>query len=144
MFQRRGIWCVRFYENGRRRILSLGTRDFNNARIRADVILAECGARKARARLAKASGADVHAWAMDRWHRMNHRERQAAVFAAHKGRCVYCSREVHIPLARDQKSPDRAVLDHRVPVSGGGSNGFENTVLACNACNAKKYDGEMP
>jgi hypothetical protein len=82
---------------------------------------------------------DAFAWARRRWATMNPREKQAAVFARFDGRCVYCETDVTIPASREhQRSPTRGVMDHRVPVTAGGSDGFDNIVLACYACNAKK------
>jgi 5-methylcytosine-specific restriction endonuclease McrA len=76
---------------------------------------------------------------------MNPKERQAVIFAAFGGVCVYCHREVFIPLARERKiSPRRAVIDHGTPLCAGGSDTFENAALACNDCNLSKHDGAAP
>jgi 5-methylcytosine-specific restriction endonuclease McrA len=43
--------------------------------------------------------------------------------------CVYCNVEVN---------KKTATLDHVIPTSHGGKTTFENTVCACNDCNARK------
>jgi 5-methylcytosine-specific restriction endonuclease McrA len=47
-----------------------------------------------------------------------------------KGRCTYCS----VMLA------DGYHVDHRMPISLGGSNGPENLQLTCQPCNLKKHN----
>jgi hypothetical protein len=80
-------------------------------------------------------------WAAGRWHRMGSREKQAVIIAKGNGLCAYCGREVVIPSRADARGvPNRAVMDHRVPVASGGSHSMENIVLACHSCNAKKSD----
>jgi hypothetical protein len=86
------------------------------------------------------SGTDPFAWAASRWADMNPRERQAVTFSRFGGCCVYCGRAVAIPTRREVGRPDRAVMDHRIPVAGGGADSFANTVLSCHDCNAKKLD----
>lgn len=81
------------------------------------------------------------AWMKRRWQKMNTRERQAAIFALYGGCCTYCGREVVIPLRREeQRSANRAVMDHRVPVVGGGADNPDNITLSCYGCNATKCD----
>jgi 5-methylcytosine-specific restriction endonuclease McrA len=76
-----------------------------------------------------------------RWLEMNPRERLAVIFVLFEGTCVYCSEHVRIPLRRETyRNPKMAVLDHRIPVSGGGSDMIENLVLSCHQCNMKKLD----
>lgn len=140
-----------YSENGSKRRVSLRTTEYAHARLLADAHktkrTADRAARIAQERLISAGLAPDQAalvWARTRWSTMNYRERQAAVFAVFKGQCVYCLEPVTIPLAREKKAPKRAVLDHKIPVSGGGHDGFDNIVLACNACNIKKYDGAKP
>jgi 5-methylcytosine-specific restriction endonuclease McrA len=48
------------------------------------------------------------------------------VFARDEYTCVYCGSE------------ERLHVDHRIPVSRGGSNGFDNLVTACAPCNQSK------
>jgi 5-methylcytosine-specific restriction endonuclease McrA len=50
-----------------------------------------------------------------------------------KGRCWWCS----------TKLTDGYHVDHRIPISRGGSNGPENLVISCAPCNLKKND-KMP
>lgn len=80
-------------------------------------------------------------WAVERWSRMNYKERFAVIFTRDAGRCVYCKHEVTVPLARTKRlGRNRGVLDHRIPVSGGGSDALDNMVLSCNRCNIMKCD----
>src|SRR6185437_13520610 len=49
------------------------------------------------------------------------------VFDHHAHRCVYCA------------STERLEIDHRVPVSRGGTNSLENLQIACRSCNGQKW-----
>lgn len=51
----------------------------------------------------------------------------AGMLAAQKGRCWYCSKALHTYH-----------VEHRIPLSRGGTNGPENIVLACPPCNLSK------
>lgn len=53
-------------------------------------------------------------------------------------RCYYCNE----PIFRDCKQghPQEATVDHRTPLSRGGSNNMCNLVAACFACNNRKAD----
>ncbi len=55
--------------------------------------------------------------------------------------CVYCD----IPVMRKLPltDPQRATVDHVVPVSKGGGHHFENLVIACRACNEAKGYSEI-
>ena len=79
-------------------------------------------------------------WILSRWNCLNSRERQAIVFVLYKGKCVYCNTEVRLPTYREKFSPDRATLDHKIPHVAGGSDSFDNIILACNKCNQMKAD----
>lgn len=79
-------------------------------------------------------------WIIERWHELNPKERQAVVFTIFQGRCHYCGRKVHIQLARKKTTPDRCILDHKVPFAHGGPDSFDNIVLSCEECNQKKLD----
>jgi len=82
-----------------------------------------------------------HNWIMNRWASFNARERLSILFSYYKGRCYYCNVEVRIPERRKKYSdPDRGVIDHRIPHVAGGSDSFDNLVLACSECNKKKTD----
>jgi hypothetical protein len=98
----------------------------------------------ARGAVPAADPSDSFSWAAARWADMNPRERQAIVFARFRGCCSYCGIAVTIPTRREVGRQDRAVMDHRIAVAGGGPDSFENVVLACQACNAKKADGRPP
>jgi 5-methylcytosine-specific restriction endonuclease McrA len=43
------------------------------------------------------------------------------------GRCAYCGRETRL-----------LTVDHRIPLSRGGSNSIENILPSCHVCNARK------
>ena len=71
---------------------------------------------------------------------MTHRRRislrlRFEVLAAAGFRCEYCGRR-----------PPEAVLqvDHRIPVSRGGTNDRSNLVASCTACNLGKHDKPLP
>jgi len=51
------------------------------------------------------------------------------LIAAYDNKCAYCS----VPL-------DRVELDHRIPLTRGGTNYIDNLVPACRRCNASKND----
>jgi 5-methylcytosine-specific restriction endonuclease McrA len=53
-----------------------------------------------------------------------------AQYKAQKGKCYYCKKRVG----------DTYEVDHVVPISRGGSDGPENIVIACFACNRAKHD----
>lgn len=57
------------------------------------------------------------------------KEQIAAIHAGQRGRCWYCSKS----LKRTGYH-----VEHRVPLSRGGTNGPENIVLACPPCNLRK------
>lgn len=50
-------------------------------------------------------------------------------FLASDPRCSYCGKEL---------SDKTATLDHKLPLSRGGSNGRANLVLSCQKCNSHK------
>lgn len=52
-----------------------------------------------------------------------------AQYDRQKGKCYYCHKKI-----------TKYHIDHVVPLSRGGSNGPENLVIACPACNLKKND----
>jgi hypothetical protein len=54
------------------------------------------------------------------------------------GRCAYCRCDVMIGLGSDK----RATLDHKVPMSLGGTENFSNLCVACDGCNSLK--GDLP
>jgi len=70
---------------------------------------------------------------------MNSAERRAVMdrmMTMQGGQCFYCEK----PMRRDVRArhPDRATIEHRVPVSRGGSDRDGNVVAACRACNTRK------
>lgn len=53
-----------------------------------------------------------------------------AQYKSQKGKCWYCGKKVG----------DKYDVDHRVPLSRGGSNAPDNLVIACPTCNRSKHD----
>lgn len=53
------------------------------------------------------------------------------ILRSQKGRCWYCQAEI---------TADNMHIDHRVPLSRGGTNAPENLVATCPACNLSKND----
>lgn len=60
----------------------------------------------------------------------------------HGDNCCYCS--VKMDFQRGVRgegiAPNRATLEHVIPVTRGGSHTFINTALACHSCNVSKND----
>lgn len=54
-------------------------------------------------------------------------------YESQRGKCWYCGKKVG----------DKYEVDHRIPLSRGGSNAPENLVIACRHCNRSKHD-KMP
>ena len=60
-----------------------------------------------------------------------------ALFALQNGRCMYCGRKMGLAYLH---------VDHKTPVSRGGTNRLSNLHLLCSACNTRKgnmSDGEF-
>lgn len=82
-----------------------------------------------------------NSWYAKRWNKFNYREKISILFFLFEGKCNYCGNDVIIPENRKYfKSENRAVIDHTIPVVGGGSNSFDNLVLSCQKCNMEKLD----
>ena len=47
-------------------------------------------------------------------------------------KCWYCGCEMSVCV---QGSPDQYTIDHRIPISKGGSNNSDNMVICCATCN---------
>jgi 5-methylcytosine-specific restriction endonuclease McrA len=62
-------------------------------------------------------------------------KRRRALLQHADARCYYCSAPLTDPLHGREAS-----IDHKLPVSRGGTNSVENTVLACFPCNKDKGD----
>lgn len=54
-------------------------------------------------------------------------EEWTALVAQYAGRCAYCGEEAEL------------IVEHRIPLSRGGTNWIENIVPACRKCNARKH-----
>jgi 5-methylcytosine-specific restriction endonuclease McrA len=52
-----------------------------------------------------------------------------------EGLCYYCAKEM---IFEKGCSPDKATIDHMLPITRGGTNDASNLVPACHACNSKK------
>lgn len=60
--------------------------------------------------------------------------RRARRNRADGARCFYCG------LPFEGAGGLRRTVDHRIPRTGGGSEGLPNLVFACHACNQRKAD----
>jgi hypothetical protein len=58
------------------------------------------------------------------------------VYSRDKWRCVSCSCK---GVRSKEYRPDRATVDHRIPLSKGGSHTYENCQTMCVVCNSKKH-----
>lgn len=60
----------------------------------------------------------------------------------HGDNCCYCSVKMDFQrgVRGDGIAPNRATLEHVVPITRGGSHTFINTALACHSCNVSKND----
>lgn len=58
------------------------------------------------------------------------------VFERDGWRCQLCGRRVR--LTKGPRAARRAVVDHIVPLSRGGTDTYDNVQAACHACNAAK------
>lgn len=67
-----------------------------------------------------------------------HKKFRRKLFTACDGLCHYCSRKTSLTI--DYYDPLRATVDHKFPVSRGGTDELENLVNACSACNNMKGD----
>lgn len=81
---------------------------------------------------------DIRQWASREWPLLEPRERIGVLFAIQHGLCHYCGKRITLTRHRDLSSDRRASIDHRIPLVGGGTETFENTVMACQACNSRK------
>lgn len=74
--------------------------------------------------------------------RRNMRQIRNYLWALAKGQCWYCARIMALPEALPLNShrEDMATLDHRVPISRGGTNDYDNFRLCCRKCNGAKAD----
>lgn len=64
----------------------------------------------------------------------NARKRRDDCFAEQNGQCFYC----RVRMTRARGLPTTATLEHRVPLSRGGTHSRKNLVAACAACNYLK------
>ncbi len=63
------------------------------------------------------------------------RRRLRRLFEKYNGRCALCNHPVELEGAQ---SPDKATVDHVIPLCAGGEDNWDNWQLACNECNNKK------
>ena len=156
IYKRGNIFWIRFKFNKKRHQFSLGITDIATAKKLLDVYSNKLKSARATNKLQKElnsinnaidssltnknSGDKMQDWIAIRWAKFNSREKQAVVFVMFGGKCYYCGRDVTIPASRKDKTLLRAVMDHKIPVAGGGSNNLPNLVLSCEACNIKKSD----
>lgn len=57
---------------------------------------------------------------------------RTAIDIVKSNKCYYCNKEL--------KENDKITIDHKTPVSRGGSTKVENLVIACEKCNSEKAD----
>lgn len=74
----------------------------------------------------------------DGWNWWTRRDAAFALFNRYGGRCCICGRVV--ALDKPMQAPDRATIDHIIPLSKGGTSDPENLQLACFPCNDVKRD----
>ena len=91
--------------------------------------LAHFGNVLARKRTLEHSGLRFAKWLMIQLNRRPSRTLRYHLWEQADGRCRYCGRPVELY---------RAVLDHAVPQSRGGTDGPSNRVLSCRACDIAK------
>jgi 5-methylcytosine-specific restriction endonuclease McrA len=60
------------------------------------------------------------------------------IFLQANYRCRYCRRSISTEVPSDH--PRKATIDHKMPLSRGGSNDVDNLVASCAACNHEKSD----
>lgn len=60
------------------------------------------------------------------------KEKKLALLYKYGCQCAYCGKEFDIEQC------SRLVVEHKVPVSRGGSNDLSNLTLSCRPCNSKK------
>jgi 5-methylcytosine-specific restriction endonuclease McrA len=53
--------------------------------------------------------------------------------------CWYCGKKMEVGI---RNAPASCTIDHRKPISRGGSNSLDNIVLCCEECNIKKGKGD--
>ena len=53
-----------------------------------------------------------------------------------EGRCYYCQEDIFVNVPPNH--PRKETLEHKLPLSRGGSHSRKNTVLACRTCNLEK------
>ncbi len=78
---------------------------------------------------------------MGRKKSLNARDRKArrrALLELFNSRCAICGKSVRFDAPPD--SPNKATVDHVVPLSRGGTNCHPNLQLACFPCNQAKAD----
>jgi 5-methylcytosine-specific restriction endonuclease McrA len=61
-------------------------------------------------------------------------EELSALFEKQNGRCLYCGELLYASF-------DKQIhIDHKIPISRGGSNYIENIALSCADCNTRKFN----
>lgn len=65
------------------------------------------------------------------------REARAVLAESQNHRCCYCGCQMTDPDS-GYSDPRRCTIEHIVPRSRGGTNGYDNVVAACSACNSER------
>lgn len=61
------------------------------------------------------------------------KEAMGRMISEQNGRCCYCGK-----VLRRARHPDRATIEHRIPLAAGGSSRSTNIAAACRDCNSRK------
>jgi len=61
-------------------------------------------------------------------------------FKAQGGRCWWCGKKLKLTVKHNTRTRIGYDVDHRIPLTKGGSNDPSNLVLACPSCNSSKRD----
>lgn len=61
-------------------------------------------------------------------------------YKAQQGHCFYCSVEMVLEPQNSHQRHRECTLDHKLPLSRGGIDHWENSVAACSKCNRAKGD----
>ena len=152
ILKRGKYWYLRARVKGKDKWMSLRTTDKAEALQYANAYMANLRTAKflkisntpwptkSRKDIKNKENTSIEEWAREAWVSLNSREKQAIIYTIHRGKCYYCGDQTFLPSRRDLKDDNRVCMDHKIPIAAGGSDTFDNIVLACNACNKAKVD----
>jgi RNA polymerase sigma-70 factor (ECF subfamily) len=64
------------------------------------------------------------------------KEAMGRMISEQNGRCCYCGKVLRLDVRA--RHPDRATIEHRIPLAAGGSSRSTNIAAACRNCNSRK------